>query len=842
VNPGATLIINAPAVLTTSGYCNTLQGYLWEGIYVLGDPFRTQTDPSYQQGKVIINGTSANNTALIENAKCAVNMLNPEFNPDGSTSPYPVGAPSGGILFAEYATFKDCKLGVRFHPYRYDNISYFRNCSFTTENELASGAYPDCFVRMDGVSGIEIKKCIFQNTRPQNENSFGNRGKGLYCFNSSITLPESGDPNLFSSLDYGIYAMNGAAAPIINVNNCNFQDNKHGCYFNGFQSIGNTTIEDNQYFHIGANRPWGTSYMLYLHDCSGYQVRNNSFEVGDNVYDPSAIYIGIIVHNSGSDNNWIYRNTFTNLTVSIQSQNQNREDATPALTGLRLLCNNYTNDKTNANSDVKVTYDPETTNWINGIAFEQKNISYPLWYDEQEPAGNTFTYLPDPNNHYDIDINAHGPVNSIEYYHHPNVPGFKLKPTYFSNPLKVTTFELNLNYLPTGTSCPEGYIPPLGEEGLKEEVDQADNKIDSLQNLLLALIDEGSTDTLNTVVNTSFPNQSWEVYQDLMNASPYLSDTVLKTSIYKEEVLPDVMIRDIMVANPHSAKDDNILTALDNRQNPMADSLWYDILEGRDSVSAKEILESELSSWQQKRDLYFNKLIELYRSDTLHLWAVDSLIAFLGDNNTLKAKYSLILWYVEQRQFPEADNVLQEIPSNYDLSTQEAIEHQKFTLLLPVLEQLSIDSVGFLCPDSTQKATLFQIISDYDDLPGNFSRNILINNGLLTYQEPIVTDPTLKSTKRFHNLRKTPVDKSFIKVFPNPCRDYIIVEYLNKPENFGGVFELYDITGKKLLTKTLYQGYDQLLISMLDLEKGMYYLYVKDTNGRKTVRKIIKSY
>lgn len=91
-------------------------------------------------------------------------------------------------------------------------------------------------------------------------------------------------------------------------------------------------------------------------------------------------------------------------------------------------------------------------------------------------------------------------------------------------------------------------------------------------------------------------------------------------------------------------------------------------------------------------------------------------------------------------------------------------------------------------------------------------------------------------------MRKTPVDKSFIKVFPNPCKDYIIVEYLNKPENFTGVFELYDIMGKKLLTTTLYQGYDQLLIPMLDLEKGMYYLYVTDTNGRKTVRKIIKSY
>jgi len=837
VNPGATLIINAPAVLTTSDYCNSHQGYLWDGIYVLGDPLKSQEDMAYQ-GKVKINGSSAN-MALIENARFAINMLNPEFTPAASVPPYQ--APSGGVIQAEYARFQDCQIAVRFYPYRFDHISYFRNCSFTTENDLANGEYPDCFIRMDGVSGVEIKKCIFQNTLPQNENPFGNRGKGLYCFNSSITLPESGDPNLFSSLDYGIYAMNGAAAPIINVKNCHFQDNQHGCYFNGFQIIGNVIVEENQFYHIGANRPWGTSYMLYLHDCSGYQVRNNSFEVDDNVYILDDNYIGIIVHNSGPENNWIYRNTFTNLTVSIQSQNQNREDATPALTGLRLLCNTYSNVKTIENSDVKVTYDQGTTNWINGIASDQINLDPNFIYQTQIPAGNTFTFNYGTN-HYDINMDPNPSVNEITYYHHNDNPNYRLIPSLFPDPneAKVTNILLTYNYDPS-QSCPDNYFPQNEADSLRSQMDQSQNKIDSLQTLLSIYIDDGSTDSLNTEVLTSTTLQSYDIYHDLMNISPYVSDTVMETSIMKEDVLPNVMIRDIMVANPHSGKRDKLLTALDNRLNPMADSLWFDIIDAADSLSGKEILENQLSTWIQKKDICFNRLVELYRNDTIHSWAKDSLVAFLNTESSLKAKYNLIYWYIENEDFISASNVLQAIPASFDLTSTESLKHQKTTTLLQLLDQLTNDSLGFICPDSVQSAALLQLIANVDDLPGNFARNILLAGNLISYEEPVVIGTTLKHSKWPNRVRKTQTNESFVKIYPNPCRDYFIVEYLNEDYNLSGFLELKDLSGRTILTSQFLPGYDQTIIPLLGLRPCIYFLYYQNSNGIKNVYKIVKS-
>jgi hypothetical protein len=73
------------------------------------------------------------------------------------------------------------------------------------------------------------------------------------------------------------------------------------------------------------------------------------------------------------------------------------------------------------------------------------------------------------------------------------------------------------------------------------------------------LIDAGDTESLFWDVYMSTSPEAMQVYQELMTVSPYLSDTVVSAAIIKEDVLVDAMLRDIMVANPHTAKSGKLL-------------------------------------------------------------------------------------------------------------------------------------------------------------------------------------------------------------------------------------------------------------------------------------------
>ncbi|NQV01188.1 MAG: hypothetical protein HQ542_00950, partial [Bacteroidia bacterium] len=124
--------LDNPARLTSG--CNEF----WGGIELWGDP--TQPQNELHQGKVIIiNG-------IIENAVCGIMTGNSEYTPEGGGygEPYPV-YPSGGIIEATQATFRNNKIGIEFYPYRDDvesNKSFLYGCTFLTNKELFNETIP----------------------------------------------------------------------------------------------------------------------------------------------------------------------------------------------------------------------------------------------------------------------------------------------------------------------------------------------------------------------------------------------------------------------------------------------------------------------------------------------------------------------------------------------------------------------------------------------------------------------------------------------------------------------------------------------------------------------------
>lgn len=329
--------------------------------------------------------------------------------------------------------------------------------------------------------------------------------------------------------------------------------------------------------------------------------------------------------------------------------------------------------------------------------------------------------------------------------------------------------------------------------------------------------------------------------QNQMSTLSSFLNPVSYTEMETEESIPNAMIRDIMVANPQSAKSEALLTTLDNRFTPMPDSMWVEILHGMDIVGAKERLEDELAGWIQRNDLYFNTLANIYLTDTLHSWAPDSLVALYLSDDRLSSRYLLVQYYMDHSHYASAYATLQNIPSEFDLTNRQELTHQHVVALTSLLPQLFADTLGYLIPDSAQTATLQQIAGDNSFFPSAWARNLLISSDLLDYTEPIVFTNNLKSSwKDKYHWKSSGASLSDFRVFPNPAKDFVIIEYQNHQPCEQALVDFIDVNVKCIKSVELKGQKNQFIIPIGDLLTGSYVIQLRvDANLIKATKLII---
>ena len=845
IKPGGTLKLTGtimnPARLT-SGCAE-----FWGGIELQGDAGSSQD--TMNQGRIIIK------YGIIENAKCGIKTINAGTVPDGGGVLVEEGTPSGGIIQATGAIFRNNITGAKFLPYTYtgSNISYFKGCTFETTDTLLEQKQPRHHLEITGIPGLKIQGCTFRNVVDPSMMPMSIRGTGIYIYNSKVILDtlqklDTITVNLlcnFDSLNYGIYAFTSSlGSSSLFVHLTRFKDNGRGIYASGFTKNNTFEIHRSEFEYLHGLTE-DSVYMLYLNNCTGFKVHQNSFSGTTNVNHDQ---YGVIVNNSGTDNNFIYDNTFLRLTYGLQGLNINHNtDAAigkgvPVFipTGLRFICNRFID--VGCNTDFLINEIMENPPFQPGIAYNQRNASN-ITNPTQEPAGNLFTqnHGDTTDNRYDIDIST--TVGKILYTHHTySYPqtNLRLKPDDVSNKDWVGYKKYSDFPYVDSVSCRDDFFPEESRTELRLALSQANYKVDSLITLLRILVDDGSTDTLKSAVDNSQPPQSYDIYLDLLNASPYLSDSVVTSSIEKEDVLPNAMIRDIMVANPQSAKSEDLLNALDQREEPLPDSMWVEILQGKDTVGAMERLVDELSGWIQRRDLYFQALAELFSNDTSNLWTSDSLMAFYLSDTWLSSRYLLVNYYLGIFDYPSANNVLHNIPYDFDLTEQQFETYSKMIDLVSILPQLYNDSSGYIVPDSSQSMILEDLATLDYDIPGAWARNILIASGLMAYDEPIFSGSTLKSSRKdgFHWTRSHSIESDF-KVFPNPAKDFIIVEYKNNCNDTEGLIRILDLDGRLLKSQPFKKSENQQIIPVMDLTSGTYIVQFNSHGSCKGSQKVI---
>ncbi len=799
VKRGGKLIIDGGTITSESGQ--------WAGIEVWGTRNQPQL-PEYQGTVEIKNG------GTIADADVGIRVVKMSTPADGE--PAPDLLYTGGIINATNAIFDDNNIAVYFYDYTYNSLSFFSNCSFHA-NSSAGTTTP--VVRMNNVHGIRFSKCHF--------NSFNNKGTGIYGYNSGFTVRGKCESNTnpcpdpdweygsFSNLYRGIYATTSSTEHSVIIDHINFNNNFRAVYVSGMS----TPLITNNNFEINTPYVEEGGYGLYLDRSTAYKVEENNFYHSGQ----EPIGVGLIVNNSGTDPNIIYRNWFTKLECGMDIQGENRAKSGE---GLQLKCNQY--DQTTM--DKIITWDEGYENPFAGIAENQGSSSS----NPQDMAGNLFQIDGQtPNGDYDDILNE---ANHITYYYPDNSTNNDVKPVdYTENTVTLVTVPFSPNNPWTyEEGCPENESGGGGtgtDDGLRNAMAQSDQKIDSTENLLAMLIDGGNTETVQTQVNNSVPPQTMDVYNELMNKSPYLSDTVIATAIEKEDVLPAAMIRDIMVANPKSAKSDILINKLDERWNPLPDYMKGQILQGRSIVSIREETESRLSAFRLERAGYFNALVRYYLNDTVNPQAsLDSLKAVLQTENSLNAKYMLAFLQAQQGDWSQGIATLSAIPSAFELTSAQQTIHQQMTGYFNLLSNLAADNKSVMEADSTQIATLKTIEQAGAGIVGVYARNILLALNESDYEEPVILPDMLKAAMISDNYQKL-INKAkqvtgMLTVRPNPAKDFVIVGYEFEKET-DAVIVITGTDGKKAYTGQVNGLKDQLTVDTRKWKAGVYIAVVK---------------
>lgn len=826
IHPGGTLTIEGEVYLKENAIITidrggkltldgaTLSSYNssnWEGIQVWGNRLLDQI-PSTNQGFL-----SVKNGTLISNANRAIQVGK---GMDG-VFVYNYG---GGILELESSTLLNNKLSVVFAPYRRTsqqfelyNKSYIRNTEFIWNIANINGMV---FLTLNDVNLNEIAGNRFLNNNAVTSVPNETNGIGIQSYSANFAITSYQSPNgqvdsYFYHLHYGIKSEASSPTQTFKVENTTFNNVFNGIYTNGSNGlrIVNNIFEPLNYPDIPTQLP--SCFGLYMNNCTGYTINNNYFRNTNSTTSIRKI-VGIIVNNSGSAYNLINDNSFSNLKVGVLAQNQNRGSLTPE-TGLVIKCNYFSHNK----NDIAVTGGQNGQGY--GIGYYQGTNQ-----NERSPAGNLFGHaFPNTTSDY------HNELQNIVYVHHqPNQSFPELIPWYYTT--STVSLANSMQHYSPGISC--SLSVPTEKEELKAFVEEKELSANILSQVLSESIDQGNTLQLENTVISSTPDESYYIYQELMQTGSYVSKSVLSAAIQKEDVLNETMIRDLLVANPHAAKSPELMELLGNRQNPLPEYMMVQIEDGFNTLSAKELLEQQMSIQRLEASIGENELIYLYKTDTTA--PIDSLLVFLSSRNRPDAFIQLAFEYLKTNQIQEALNSINAINISY-LGEPETELRNK---MLDYLQFHSVLINGGRTTTELMSSEIAELefLAEGNDLVASCSRSILIANGLLEYSEPILLpNEMFKSTKVTRN--NDLVNNGQLNIYPNPASEWVTVDYdLQVSGSTFAVLEIVDATGRVVKTIRLKGNKNSLVVDLTSLQRGFYFCNLLTDKNRISSKKFTK--
>ncbi len=601
---------------------------------------------------------------------------------------------------------------------------------------------------------------------------------------------------IFNDLYRGIYSTitdPGAAAGLLKVANCSFNDVRRSVYLCGHQNaeVIFNTIELNQIKN-------DTAYGIYTNGCTFYTIEENT------ITGPSPLPLlsyGIIINNSvgannEKDDNLVYRNWLNNLQYGTVSMRRNANSGNGGSTphGLEFRCNQYNNVSyaiavfapLPGTQNATIKHKQGDTNDPAANKFEISTAQWSLWKSS----------IPTPT-----------------YFHH-NVANYDP-----ANPgTHVSNFVLmNTNY--TEVSCPSHFDDGggagqkeagLSSEQIKSQIEAYELKADSL----IGLIDGGNTAELIFKANDVTIN-SEQLKSDLLSVGPFLSDTVLNASLTRSNPMKNSDAKEVIMTN--SPVEDTVYKVLEAEKPVVAANIA--VVNAQEGVSDRSNLIAEAGNLYLKSYVALRTLRDYYEDCD----SVNSFYQYLLEQE--KNQYAICY------AFQLGDNgIAQAMISQMDESDLKS--WYQFTL--------DKKTSGASLPQvTTEELNWIKSIADEESISGLLALNLLtLIEGDLYYEDFPVIDESDFSDQKMQATYQYPTLQNML-ASPNPANRNVFIQFSPEFESKGAQLVLTDAFGKEMQSIIINDDFSTLPISLVGLPSGFYLLQLKSDGILLVTEKII---
>jgi len=407
--------------------------------------------------------------------------------------------------------------------------------------------------------------------------------------------------------------------------------------------------------------------------------------------------------------------------------------------------------------------------------------------------------------------------------------------------------NLFLTVLNTGNNCPSNFDAGLGFPLSAEHKTQLNTNYDQLETVYLnllytynSMIDGGSTTQVLNKIQSTWPQEAWELRNELLSKSPYLSEEVLRETAIKN-ILPQAMLFEICIANPDGTRDQKFIDFLAYEiPNPLPQYMLDLIVANRETKSSRTLMESSLAEKGAEKDFIAGLLIANEMQNTESNRAI--IRSWLSRRGNLDDFYARAESYIDENDFESANTALSQIPNFYTLDDAQQAEFNNFTSYLSLRSDMQSSGKSIMNLDSPYIEALRLIAENNTGRSSAIACNILCFGYQICYEDNYDTgEPKSFAYNKPKTTAKQVLNQAYnkVSVMPNPASVYTSFAWELPLLEGDATLTISDISSKIIMQHILKTKQGQWIWDTRNIRKGIYYYELKSAGKSIAHGKIV---